>query len=90
MTTWRERLHAALDRALDAFVEPFHGDLEKLTAANNDFRHVIFTGRHEQLVLMSLKLGENIGNEVHPGTDQFFRVEQGTAEFSLGITCLTP
>ena len=84
MTTRRERLHAALDRALDASVQPFHGDLEKLTLANNDFRRVIFTGRHEQIVLMSLKPGENIGNEVHPDTDQFFRIEQGTAEFTLG------
>ena len=84
MTTRRERLHAALDRALDASVQPFHGDLEKLTLANNDFRRVIFTGRHEQIVLMSLKPGENTGNEVHPSTDQFFRIEQGTAEFTLG------
>jgi mannose-6-phosphate isomerase-like protein (cupin superfamily) len=81
----RERLHAAPDRALNGIsVKPFHSDLEKLTLTNNDFRRVIFTGRREQLVLMSLKPGENIGNEVHPDTDQFFRIEQGTAEFTLG------
>jgi mannose-6-phosphate isomerase-like protein (cupin superfamily) len=81
----RERLHAALDCALDAAeIKPFHGDLEQLTLANNDFRRVIFTGKHEQLVLMSLKPGENIGNEIHPDTDQFFRIEQGTAKFTLG------
>jgi len=85
MSMRRERLHAALDRALDAAeIKPFHGNIEKLTSANNDFRRVIFTGKREQLVLMSLKPGENIGNEVHPDTDQFFRIEQGTAEFTLG------
>ena len=85
MSMRRERLHAALDRALDAAeIKPFHGNIEKLTSANNDFRRVIFTGKREQLVLMSLKPGENIGNEVHPDTDQFFRIEQGTAKFTLG------
>ena len=84
MTTRRERLHQALDYAMNGIsIKPFHDDLEKLTRANTDFRRVIFTGKHEQLVLMSLKPGENIGNEVHPSTDQFFRIEQGTAEFTL-------
>lgn len=66
-----------------AMPEPFHGNVEQLTVTNNNFRKVIFTGKHEQLVLMSLLPGENIGNEVHPGTDQFFRIEKGQAKFSL-------
>ena len=59
------------------------GHIEKQTLKNDYFRHVIFTGKHAQLVLMSLKAGEEIGNEVHKKVDQFFRIEQGTATFVL-------
>jgi len=38
---------------------------------------VLYTAKHSQLVLMSLKPGEEIGSEVHPDNDQFFRFEQG-------------
>lgn len=55
----------------------FVGDIEKLTVGNSNFRKVIFTGQHTQLVLMSLNPGEDIGLEVHPTTDQFFRVDKG-------------
>jgi mannose-6-phosphate isomerase-like protein (cupin superfamily) len=44
---------------------------------------VLFTGKYCQLVVMSLKPGEEIGNEVHPNVDQFFRVESGSAKFIL-------
>jgi len=57
------------------------GHIEKQTLANNYFRQVIFTGKHAQLVLMCLKPGEEIGNEVHKKVDQFFRIEQGEAKF---------
>ena len=56
-------------------------DIEKKTLANNYFRKVLFTGKHTQLVVMCLKPGEEIGNEVHAKVDQFFRVEQGRALF---------
>jgi mannose-6-phosphate isomerase-like protein (cupin superfamily) len=56
-------------------------DIEKKTLANNYFRKVLFTGKHTQLVVMCLKPGEEIGNEVHPKVDQFFRIEQGRALF---------
>ena len=59
-------------------------DIEKKTLANNYFRKVLFTGKHAQLVVMSLKPGEEIGNEVHPKVDQFFRIEQGKAKFVFG------
>jgi mannose-6-phosphate isomerase-like protein (cupin superfamily) len=62
-------------------LKPFHGAIEKLTLANSFFRQVIFTGEHEQLVLMSLLPAEEIGNEVHGHVDQFFRIEQGEAKF---------
>ncbi len=55
----------------------FHGDLNEATIANNDFRRVLYTGEHLQLVLMSLAPGEEIGEETHEDRDQFFRFEEG-------------
>jgi mannose-6-phosphate isomerase-like protein (cupin superfamily) len=55
--------------------------IEKKTLENNYFRQVLFTGKYVQLVVMCLKPGEDIGNEVHAKVDQFFRIEQGTAAF---------
>lgn len=55
----------------------FKSDIEKDVLENNNFRKVVYTGKHIQLVLMSLKGGEEIGSEIHPETDQFFRFESG-------------
>ncbi len=52
-------------------------DIEEATIANNDFRRVLYTGEHLQLVLMTLQPGEQIGQEVHEDRDQFFRFEEG-------------
>jgi mannose-6-phosphate isomerase-like protein (cupin superfamily) len=57
----------------------YHINIEELTLANTNFRKVLYTGKHLQLVLMSLKPGEEIGEEVHTNGDQFFRFESGTA-----------
>ena len=57
------------------------GPIEKQTRANTYFRRVLFTGKHSQLVVMCLAPGEDIGDEVHPNVDQFFRIEQGDAKF---------
>ena len=57
--------------------------VEKDTLKNNYFREVLFTGKHAQLVVMSLLPKEEIGNEVHKNVDQFFRIEQGKAKFVL-------
>jgi len=57
------------------------GHIEKETLKNKYFRRVLFTGKHAQLVAMCLKPGEEIGNEVHPKVDQFFRIEQGVDTF---------
>lgn len=57
------------------------GSIEKQTLKNTYFRQVLFTGGHAQLVVMCLQPGEEIGNEVHPNVDQFFRIEQGEARF---------
>ena len=51
--------------------------LESETLKNSDFRRVLYTGKHSQLVLMSLAPGEEIGMEVHSHLDQFFRLEKG-------------
>jgi mannose-6-phosphate isomerase-like protein (cupin superfamily) len=52
-------------------------NIEQVTLANGDFRRVAYTGKHLQLVLMTLQPGDEIGEEVHDGTDQFFRIEEG-------------
>jgi mannose-6-phosphate isomerase-like protein (cupin superfamily) len=58
----------------------FVGNISDLTEENSDFRRVLYTGKKMQLTLMSLKPGEEIGEEVHDDVDQFFRIEEGTGE----------
>jgi len=53
-------------------------NIEKLSLENNNFRKVLYTTKHSQLVLMSLKPGEDIGEETHGENDQFLRVESGS------------
>jgi mannose-6-phosphate isomerase-like protein (cupin superfamily) len=55
----------------------FNDNIEELTLGNDDFRRVLYTASHSQLVLMSLKPKEDIGLEVHEENDQFFRFESG-------------
>ena len=62
---------------------PYVGSIETQTLKNSYFRRVLFTGKHAQLVVMCLQPGEEIGNEMHPEVDQFFRIEQGEASFVL-------
>ena len=61
----------------------YHDDIEKQTKGNSDFRRVLYTGKHLQLVLMALKPGEEIGAEVHPDNDQFFRVDSGSGVVTI-------
>ena len=77
----------------------FHANIEKETLENDNFRKVLYTGKHSQLVLMSLKPGEEIGMEVHPENDQFFRFEKGEGkavidgnEYGIkdGVTVIVP
>jgi mannose-6-phosphate isomerase-like protein (cupin superfamily) len=64
----------------------FVQDIESAAVKNDDFRRVLYTARHCQLVLMALNPGEEIGAEVHE-LDQFFRVEEGSGEAVLdGVT----
>ena len=57
-------------------------DIEKATKENERYRKVLYTSNYMQLVVMSLRAGEEIGEEVH-GLDQFIRIEQGTATVTL-------
>ncbi|KKQ82928.1 MAG: hypothetical protein UT07_C0014G0004 [Parcubacteria group bacterium GW2011_GWB1_38_8] len=64
----------------------FKDNIEKLTVGNTDFRKVLYTAEHSQLVLMSLLPGEEIGLEVHPDNDQFFRFEEGHGQVTIDNT----
>jgi mannose-6-phosphate isomerase-like protein (cupin superfamily) len=55
----------------------FVDNIEKITLENNNFRKVLSTNEHSQLVVMNLKPNEEIGMEVHEKVDQFFRIEAG-------------
>lgn len=55
----------------------FKTNIEKNTLENKKFRKVLYTGKHSQLVLMSLRPKEEIGMETHSENDQFFRFEEG-------------
>ena len=61
-------------------------DIEALTVGNTSFRTVIFTGEKTQLTVMHLQAGEEIGLEVHEDTDQFLRIEEGSATVTMGRT----
>jgi mannose-6-phosphate isomerase-like protein (cupin superfamily) len=58
----------------------FNANIEKDTLENNNFRKVLYTAKHSQLVLMSLVPNEDIGMEVHTDNDQFFRFEAGVGK----------
>ena len=60
----------------------FAANIEEVTIKNTDYRRVLYTARNTQLVVMNLKPGEEIGNEIHT-LDQFIRVEQGRAKAIL-------
>ncbi|MBN1618607.1 cupin domain-containing protein [Candidatus Dojkabacteria bacterium] len=77
----------------------FSTNIEKETLENSNFRKVLYTGKHSQLVLMSLKPKEEIGMEVHTDNDQFFRFEKGQGkciidgneyELSDGVCIVVP
>lgn len=61
-------------------------DIEKETKSNENFRKVLFTAPHSQLVVMSLDPGEDIGMEVHDDVDQFIRLEKGDGKAVLDGT----
>ena len=64
--------------------EVWTGNIEKETTSNANFRTEVWTGDRIQLTVMSLKQGEEIGWEKHDDTDQFIRVEAGSARVETG------
>lgn len=61
-------------------------NIEEETRSNTTFRTALWTGKHSQLTVMSLGPGEEIGLEVHPDVDQFFRLEEGKARVEVGTS----
>lgn len=64
--------------------EPFVVNIEKATRKNENFRTALWTGKHFQLTLMSIGVGEDIGLEIHPDVDQFIRIEEGHGLVKMG------
>jgi mannose-6-phosphate isomerase-like protein (cupin superfamily) len=65
---------------------PFVMDIHAATKENNTFRTTLWTGKHFQVTLMSINVGEDIGLERHPELDQFLRIEQGEGMVQMGKT----
>ncbi|KOP71865.1 cupin domain-containing protein [Cytobacillus solani] len=63
---------------------PFVVNINKAAKQNRAYRTALWTGRHLQVTLMSLKAGEDIGLEMHPNLDQFLRIEQGQGIVHMG------
>lgn len=68
----------------DFGAEPFVVNIEDATKENNTFRTALWTGKHLQVTLMSIPVGDSIGLEVHPDTDQFIRIEDGLGLVQMG------
>ncbi len=64
----------------------YKDNIEKLTLENGNFRKVLYSGKHSQLVLMSLQPNEEIGMETHTDNDQFFRFEKGNGQVVIDGT----
>ena len=64
--------------------EPFVVNIEEAAKQNNAFRRALWTGNHLQLTLMSIRVGEDIGLEIHPNLDQFIRIEEGQGLVKMG------
>ncbi len=64
--------------------EPFVINIHEAAKCNTNFRTALWTGSHFQLTLMSINVGEDIGLEIHPGVDQFLRIEQGQGLVMMG------
>jgi mannose-6-phosphate isomerase-like protein (cupin superfamily) len=61
-------------------MQGFVSNIEKDTVDNENFRKVLYTGKNTQLVLMTLQVGQDVGEETHDDTDQFFRVDSGSGQ----------
>ncbi|PQZ45532.1 MULTISPECIES: cupin domain-containing protein [Bacillus] len=64
--------------------EPFVVNINEAAKQNNTYRTALWTGKHLQVTLMSINVGEDIGLEIHPNVDQFLRIEQGQGIVQMG------
>ena len=64
--------------------EPNAFDIEKATKQNANYRTVAWSGKYLQVTLMSIPVGESIGLEAHPETDQFLRLDAGRGRVKMG------
>lgn len=64
--------------------EPFVVNINQVTQQNNTFRTALWTGGQFQVTVMSIPVGDDIGLEVHPETDQFIRIEEGQGRVQMG------
>lgn len=71
-------------RIRDYGPRPFVTNINEAAKRNNTYRTAIWTGKHLQVTLMSINVGDDIGTEIHPDTDQFLRIEQGQGVVRMG------
>lgn len=64
--------------------KPYAPKIEELTEKNTNYRTTVWTGEYLQMTLMSIEVGDDIGLEIHEGTDQFLRVEEGKGLVQMG------
>lgn len=69
---------------MDYGKQPYVVNIEQATKQNSTYRTAIWTGKHFQVTLMSINVGDDIGLEVHPTTDQFLRIEEGQGFVQMG------
>lgn len=75
-----------MEDSVDLLIDPvkgFHSNIERDVMENTNFRKVLYTSTHMQVVLMTLKPGEDIGEEIHNANDQFFRFENGNGKCTV-------
>lgn len=68
----------------DYGTRPLVVNIDQATKQNNNYRTALWTGKYFQVTLMSIHVGEDIGLEVHPTTDQFIRIEEGQGLVQMG------
>jgi mannose-6-phosphate isomerase-like protein (cupin superfamily) len=80
----KDRVTNKVSNFKDCGAEPYVVNIEEATLKNNNFRTALWTGTKLQLTLMSIGVGEDIGLEMHPQTDQFLRIEEGQGIVKMG------
>lgn len=81
---YRNRYGREMNEMTDSGGEPLIVNIDRAAKLNHNFRTALWTGGQLQLTLMSIPVGGDIGLEMHPRTDQFIRIESGTAQVMMG------